>query len=577
MPRPLSPLGLGLCCALILSVCSSAVAETKVGRWSEKGARTWWAKHAAPESWLAERDSIHAQLLTIHQKMGTTKALTNAHFAGWLKHRHYLSLFPKDWESHEFYQEATARATFLQLAHQTSLRELFLTSLSPYDDSEKALEVLCRIYRASPKATLTYPALAVAISLVFDQPFPEGWPHHFVSPEQVPRVSEKPEDRFAFFANSQERRALFFDLQRLSVSDLKFVVDTPVSIKELEYVQQVKLRDVKQFHNLFQMIKYDRPRLQRRDYLWPHGRYQLPTIAKQGGLCVDQAYYTSHAAKAKGVPNIVFLGQGNSGEHAWMGYLERPGRWRFDLAKFRNEDYPVGQAFDPQTWRRLTDSECEFLNRRGSSSEAFAKARLALTWAQLNPGEEFHLPALKIARRFAPEYLWAWEMEARALTETGASVENRTRFWNDWISAFANQQDLRFRGEKRLLGLLEEAGRTADFSRLLTKVVQSNKNKRFDLVVSIAAERVFVHVENKDWEKAHKTYLGALRKLATKAGGHLFYQLVQPYVQSCLEEGKLELAEEALRRSRRSFEAKKGSILDKDLEELGDLVKAKAG
>ena len=67
------------------------------------------------------------------------------------------------------------------------------------------------------------------------------------------------------------------------------------------------------------------------------------------------------------VPNIVFLGQGNSGEHAWIGYLERYGNWRFDLTKFRNEDYPVGQAFDPQTWRRLTDSECQFLNRRSTT------------------------------------------------------------------------------------------------------------------------------------------------------------------------------------------------------------------
>lgn len=577
MPRPINPRGLGLCCALILSLGQFVFAETKVGRWTEKGAREWWGRHATPEKWIAERASIQKQLLAIHQRMGTTKALTNEHFTGWLKHLHYLSLFPKDWESHEFYSDAASRMTFLQVAHQTALRELFLTSLSPYDNAEKAAEVLCRIYRANPKAPVTYPALAVAISIVHDQPFPEGWPHHFVKPEEVPRVNEKPEDRFAFFAKSQENRALFMDLKRLSVSDLKFVVDTPVSIKELEYVQRVKLRDVKQFHTLFQMIKYDRPRLARKAYLWPHGQYQLPTIAKHGGLCVDQAYYTSHAAKAKGVPNIVFLGQGNSGEHAWMGYLERPGRWRFDLAKFRNEDYPVGQAFDPQTWRRLTDSECEFLNRRGSSGAAFAKARLALTWAQLNPTEKFHLPTLKIARRFAPEYLWAWEMEARALKDANASVEDRTRFWNDWISAFRNQQDLRFRGEKRLLGLLEEAGRTADYSRLLTKVVQANKNKRFDLVVSIAAERVFVHVENKDWEKAHKTYLGALRKLATKAGGHLFYQLVQPYVQSCLEEGKLKLAEEALRRSKRSFEAKKGSILDKDLEELSDLVKAKAG
>ena len=66
--------------------------------------------------------------------------------------------------------------------------------------------------------------------------------------------------------------------------------------------------------------------IEKKEYIWPHGSYRLSTIGKRGGLCVDQAYYTSHAAKAKGVPNIIFLGQGNSGEHAWIGFLVNYGR-----------------------------------------------------------------------------------------------------------------------------------------------------------------------------------------------------------------------------------------------------------
>ena len=50
---------------------------------------------------------------------------------------------------------------------------------------------------------------------------------------------------------------------------------------------------------------------------------------------------------------------------------------------------------------------------------------------------------------------------------------------------------------------------------------------------------------------------------------------MQLYVQSCFEEGKTSYAVEAMDRARRAFEAKKGSILDKDLTELGGLVAAK--
>lgn len=561
----------------LLTLCLlPAGAATTVGRWSELVGREWWTQHATPESWTEERHSIHEQLLAVHKNLGTSKAIANPHFVGWMNHLKWLSLFPVDWKAHDCFKDESARAAYVQLAQQTILRDSFLNSLSPYDDATKALEVLCRIYRAHPADAGDFSALAVALSIVFDQPFPDSWPHHFVNTDAVPRTDEKPEDRFAFFVQSQKNGALLYDLKRLSVSELKFVVDTPVSLRELQYVQGVKLRDVKQFHTLFLMITYDLPRLEKKVYLWPHGSYQLATIAKHGGLCVDQAYYTSHAAKAKGVPNIVFLGQGNSGEHAWLGYLESYGHWKFNLAKFRNEDYPVGQAFDPQTWRRLTDSECEFLNRRSLTNSNIAMARQFLTWAELNPATSFHPEALQQARKAAPEYLWAWELEAACLDRSQVGIAERSRFWNDWISVFKDQQDLRFRGEKRLLGLLEEAGATTEYNRLLSRIVADNKNQRYDLVVSVAAEKVFVHIENKRWEDAHKTFRNAMQNLATKAGGHLFYQLVQPYVQSCLEEGKTAYATEAMERANKSFEARKGSILDTELRELTDIVSAKA-
>ena len=102
----------------------------------------------------------------------------------------------------------------------------------------------------------------------------------------------------------------------------------------------------------------------------------------------------------------------------------------------------------------------------------------------------------------------------------------------------------------------------------------SNRNQRSDLVVAVAAERVFVHIENKDWARARTTFRTAMTKLRTKAGGHLFYQLVQPYVQSCLEENKTDYAREAMNEAGRSFEARAGSILDRDLRELAALVRA---
>ena len=553
-------------------------AETRVGTWSEKANSAWWREHETPAEWAAEARSIHAQLRAIQDRLGTGRVLANNNFTGWVRHLKWLTLYPGDEAGHPFFNDPRSRRTYIALAQKPAIRDAFLATLSPYDDHGKALEIFCSIFRDQASDAFQFSNLAIAFSVVFDQPFPSGWPHHFVAPEAVPRGAESPAQRFAWLVKSHRAGALLYDPGRFSVSNLKFLVDTPVPLKELAYAQQVKIRSPKHLNDLFKTIRYDMPRLQAKRYLWPHGAYELFAIGQRGGLCVDQAYFTAHTAKARGVPCIVFLGQGNSGEHAWMGYMAGYGRWLFDLAKFRNEDYPVGQAFDPQTWRRLTDSECAFLNSRSAADPDFIRARDALTWGELNPGADFHIACLQEARRRAPGYLWAWEKEAAHLEVTGAEPAVRVRFWKDWISSFEKQKDLRFRGEKRLLALLEEAGETTEYNRLLRQMIAGNRNKRFDLVIGVAAERVFVHVENKRWEAAHQTYRGAMSKLAHKGGGHLFYQLVQPYVQSCLEEGQIRLAADAMDRARRAFrEARPGSILKKDLEELAELVQARAG
>ena len=553
-------------------------AETRVSTWSEQANAAWWREHDTPLKWAVEAKSIHTQLLGIQERLGTARALSNRNFTSWVRHLKWLTLYPGDEEGHPFFSNPRSRRTFIALAHKPVFRDAFLGALSPYDDHKKALEIFCSIFRDQGADAFQFSNLAIAFSVVFDQPFPRGWPHHFVSPNHVSRGPEDPAQRFAWFVKSHKAGALLYDPGRFSVNNLKFLVDTPVPLKELAYAQQVKIRSPKHLNDLFTTIRYDMPRLQAKRYYWPHGAYDLFSIGQRGGLCLDQAYFTAHTAKAKGVPCIVFLGQGNSGEHAWIGYMAGYGRWLFDLAKFRNEDYPVGQAFDPQSWRRLTDSECAWLNSRSAADPAFIQARDALAWAELNPGAKFHLACLREARCRAPNYLWAWEKEAAYLEATGADPAVRARFWKDWIRSFEKQKDLRFRGEKRLLALLEEAGETAEYNRLLRQMIAANRNSRFDLVISVAAEKVFVHVENRRWEAAHQTYQGAMSKLAHKGGGHLFYQLVQPYVQSCLEEGLNKQAGDAMDRARRAFrEAKRGSILEKDVQELAELVKARAG
>lgn len=126
----------------------------------------------------------------------------------------------------------------------------------------------------------------------------------------------------------------------------------------------------------------------------------MKTIDTKGGLCVDQAYLTTHTAKAKGIPSIMFMGRGNSGTHAWIGAMKSYGNWGFDFVKFRNEDYPVGQSYDPQTGKRLRDSECKFFIRNTGSKVALS--RTYLIWAFVNKENCEYKKSLQLAHKINP-------------------------------------------------------------------------------------------------------------------------------------------------------------------------------
>ena len=65
------------------------------------------------------------------------------------------------------------------------------------------------------------------------------------------------------------------------------------------------------------------------------------------------------AGKARGLPTLFFTGQGADGGHAWFGYMKSDNRWELDCGRYKNQNYAVGQALDPQTWLPVSDHELE--------------------------------------------------------------------------------------------------------------------------------------------------------------------------------------------------------------------------
>ena len=110
------------------------------------------------------------------------------------------------------------------------------------------------------------------------------------------------------------------------VAELKFVVDHLLAQERNGMGTSKRLFTAgPPFAKAFKSIQYDKPRLSAGVFSWPNGPYTLASISERGGICVDQAYFSSMSGKAKGIPTLTFVGQGSGGGHAWFGFLKGPG------------------------------------------------------------------------------------------------------------------------------------------------------------------------------------------------------------------------------------------------------------
>ena len=239
------------------------------------------------------------------------------------------------------------------------------------------------------------------------------------------------------------------------------------------------------------------------------------------------------------------------------------------VARSRGQAYPIGQAYDPQTWQRITDAEMEALV---ANSERFDPASVGLghtllLWAALNDDTELYPEIIKVARRAMPSDPRPWRLEA-AWLENRAPSEDQFLFWRDWARHFSANVDLKVKGQVRMIAILEEMGRGNDAERLRQEVIAATRSKRFDLGITMAADPIFEHLRKREWDKARDDFESAMRRFRSKAGGHLFYNLLQPYVLTCMQENQQEMAEDALKHLERGFKVTPGTILDNNMKEL---------
>jgi hypothetical protein len=509
--------------------------------WNETAQKAWWASNPSPNSWPKAADALQVQLETAYKQNGG-RVFSDSDFQGWMEHLEWIRL---GLACPDVLADAAHLKTFIALGQDEVISHLFVEKIDPLDVKDEALKNLLRLSDANAADLHEYAALGVAYSLVFDQPFPDDWPHPQVSRDAVPIGDPDLVARFHFYVQSNRDKKLDLDLTQLSFENLKFLVDSEVKLSELEYAQNNRI-SYSQFGDAFFSIRYDTARIGKTTavYDWPFPSYTLAEIEKNGGICIDQAYYAETLGKGRGIPTIRFTGYGMDGAHAWFGYLSNSGKWELDCGRYENQDFPKGFAVDPQTWQPIDDSVLENLFKNGARNPSYQPAMNALAWARLHANGASYAQILDDARSIMPEWSGTWRLQAE-LVEKSGDADKKKEFYQSWITQFENFPEMKVEGQKRLY-LDLKAANDPDADDLLKDIILQNRSEGFDLGIGAGAEAMNEKLKAQDWDGARLEFEKSIRDFGQDGGLTLYMKIVEPYIRTCLQNNQLDLADQAV-------------------------------
>ncbi|MDD3179633.1 MAG: hypothetical protein PHQ04_04700 [Opitutaceae bacterium] len=451
--------------------------------------------------------------------------------------------------------------------------EEFFATVASVDNPMMVLSILQSLYAADPNRFADYQNLALAIAVVYDVPPPPDWPHGQVSEQALPRLLPRPEEAFSFWVRSDREGRTLHRLRRLSANELKFVVDAGARLQELTWAQRKIPNQLADFARVYDLVPYRKDRLQAGQANWPRSRYELPLILKEGGICVDQAYFASMAGKAKGVPTLLFRGAGLDGRHAWFGYLDSAQKWQLDCGRYAEQKYVAGLAFDPQTWGNISDHELVFLSERFRLLPLYRLSMVHAAFAEEYLNDRNAAAALNAAREAVnreQRNVRAWEVLLRAQTTAGQDARTIEGTLREAALAFRRYPDLEVGFVRRLVESLRARGESslADYEEKRMVLKNKRDTGRPDLAYEQASEMLRRSMEQDDLPTQIRNYNSVVDKFGAGAGMDFYDKIVLPFVQHLRDRGELPAAIQSVQRARRALKAGDKSQLDGEIERL---------
>ncbi len=454
--------------------------------------------------------------------------------------------------------------------------EEFFSLLAPQDNLPAVFQLLSEIHKRDPAKFARYASLALAIAVVHDVPPPPHWPHGQVLATALPRKMNAPLATFEWWIAEDLAGRTFHRLTRMPADELKFVVNAAAPLAELKWTQQAADFPLGHLDRAYTMVRYRQDRIANHNPVWPGATYRLQEILKDGGICVDQAYFATETGKARGVPTLLFCGAGNDGRHAWFGYLDTDRKWKFDVGRYAEQRFATGFALDPQTWRQISDHELKFLAegfralptfRRSANHAAFAEDFFATR--EFDASARAARKAVTLERRNLP----AWETLLAAESALGRTPKQREATLREAAQAFQLYPDVAAGFSNRIGASLRSRGETSAADVEERNVARLNQSKRADLGVQQAREIVQRSMTGEPLAANIRTYNSTLDGMGRGEGIGFFDQVVVPFVDHLVRAGHRREALSAAQRAQRTLKVEPGSQLERELAALLSTLK----
>jgi hypothetical protein len=510
----------------------------------------WFDKHPQPSKWAEGRDQLKKDLLASLRDKASSKLYPEESD----EDRFRLWQWMENWS---FLNEATDAEAFQALGGNTELRRIFLENLDPKDDRQAAIRILIRLQKEAPAEIKELPALAVALALVFDQPFPTDWPHGQTGSATIPKEDVDVVVRMKEMAEERRKGVYLTNLRDYKVSELKFIIDHPLKHSEFEWARKNINNNLTNFRGTYFLVRYDSSRLKPPSQPnWAGAIYTLEQIRSTGGICADQAYFTAIVGKAKGVPTLFFLGLTEDAGHGWVGYMDSPGNWRTDCGD--GGITVVGNARDPQTGGLISDSAFEFFSKRNERSIGYRRAQFLTDLATAFPDERIDDWA-NLALKAKLDYLPAWRHLGLRMASDNIDPEKQITFWKDFVNRFSKYPEIELEGLGELIKLAQIKGDRQMEESLRKQQVKRNRGNRYDISIAAAYKSLTAKCESGDWEGAETAYRSYLVEFRNDMGLPIFYNLISPFVEFSIKNGHSDLAKRAIQDARRSYKVALGT------------------